>query len=158
MKSFFVVLACLSASLAFGLEPKIGDKAVYEGSVFYADGSDAPLSITYEVIAINGESATILATRQQMAETQKFDFPIDLASLRIYSREALEQGCREVGGTFENVSVKAGTFEACTQSLNDEGNAFNVSVGSVPFGLIKSTTKEDTITTALELSSFQFGQ
>lgn len=158
MKSFIVALACLSASFASAQEPKVGDQAAFEGTVFYADGSDTPLAITYEVTAINGESATIQVTRQQMAETSKVDQVVDVSELRVYSAEELKEGCEQVGGKFESISVKAGTFDACTQSAEIEGNSFTVSVGPVPFGLLKQDFQEENVKTSLELSSFKYGQ
>jgi hypothetical protein len=61
----------------------------------------------------------------------------------------------EINGKLETVTVLAETFSACTITSDDSSS---VSMGKVPFGVLKMNSVSEGMPVSLELMSFTVGQ
>jgi hypothetical protein len=159
MKSFLMAFALLSSTFASAHLPKVGDQAVFEGEMSYKDGSSTPLKVSLTIVSITGAEAVVETEVQQMAETRTFQNTQPLNEIGAPSPELLESVCASTGRAMETVTVKAGTFEACTlNSSNEYGEKTIASLAHVPFGIVKVSAENEVGVESLELVSYRFAE
>lgn len=131
----FLVLVLLSSNNSWA-HPAVGDRA--KSSVVVTTPGSAPVQYlrTYELLEkspVDGrflmKTTDLDGERSEWLNAEVFE-----------SQEQIDQimkDCCDIGGTKTQVTVPAGTFEACRFHHRDRDQNNTVWVGKVPFGMIR---------------------
>jgi hypothetical protein len=149
MKNLLVLAAFLSASSALARDPKVGDRAVLEGDVMEGLTVVLVREITKANPADRTAEITSTISMGKDSRTQTEDVTFD-DLITADSVATLQTGCE---GTFEAITVPAGTFDVCTAT---DSVGTKTSKGMVPFYAVRITTDLGGGDFSLELKEYTF--
>jgi hypothetical protein len=151
MKAFLILAALVVSTSAFAM-PKVGDKALYEGTMKH-NGQDMAFTMESVLTAYDAAANRYNQTNtmQMQGETHAESGWVDAVNLLTDAQiDQVLAECAKFGGVSEEVAVKAGRYQTC-RLANGDGT---VSLGKVAFGIVKI----DMPTMKAELVSSSMGQ
>lgn len=156
MKSIVFIALALAGQMVLAF-PKIGDSATFKG--LYTGGGGGEMAFTQKLTLVGQNSGGWTLRSELTADNgrQQSDENTVPASDLLSSEQVAEilSICPQAGGALENVTVPAGTFQACAipQARNSK-----IWIGNVPFGIVKQIQiDEEENNVTVELESFVFG-
>lgn len=157
VKSFSFVFVTFGASLAMAY-PAINDKAEYQAKYSGAAGGSIDYTQRLEITAFDASKNefTVKSVQEMNGASQAADQQLtaDQIPTEQQVRELLAQ-CAASGGTPEQVTVPAGTFESCSMPEANNGRAW---IAAVPFGFVKLIAIDsDGNRNELQLVKFELG-
>ena len=147
MKKLIIALFAFASISAFA-DAKVGDMAAFDltvsgmgtGTTISTITAFDPATQTYTVkTETNFNGQTEVEEEASPAADMATDAQI----------AAVLANCANYGGTAENITVPAGTFAVCTMN--------GMSIGNVPFGVVKLVQMSEGMTITMELSSMARG-
>ncbi len=159
MKFLFLILFSVNA-FAF---PALNDLVKYEVTQKDSNGTIAAGTMEVQLVEFNAtdntfkqRTTTTMKGQPQVEETwvKKEDLVTDEQITNMLAM------CAQIGGKTEMVTTKAGHFDTCMMTTDDNNALANVWLGSAPFGVIKLNNKDKTTNETLDavLVEFKNGQ
>ncbi|MGZ3770562.1 MAG: hypothetical protein ACXVCP_13325 [Bdellovibrio sp.] len=140
----FSTLLFLVGSLAPAY-PNVGDKVKWEGMISLVDGTQTSVKIVKEVQKYNAETKkwtvkfeTTFGKESTSIQTTEVD---DLFNPDKY--KDILSNCTSKGGTIEQFTAPAGTYETCKMTtVTEDGVVVEKWWGNIPFGIVSKATKD----------------
>ncbi|HEX4925217.1 MAG TPA: hypothetical protein VFV50_14080 [Bdellovibrionales bacterium] len=159
MKLLSALLLTLAATSAMAM-PAVNDAASYDVTVSQGGQSISgtqdlvitAYNATTKLYTVKSTSTFNGQTQVQEQTTTADKLVSDAAANQLLSN------CAAQGGTLGQVTVPAGTLDACTLPVNENGARGTVSLGAVPFGLIKLEVANASQSMTLTLKAYTKGQ
>ena len=162
MKKFLVLaITLLLPSLSFASDINVGYSASYN-LVIDLGSTQIAATVKTEVTAIDAAAQTYEVTNTTIVKDQAPDVSKETvtkadADSFIKEAEQIIDNCAAVGGTPEQITVAAGTFDTC-KVISETDDATEIQwLAKVPFYAVQmhSKNKKDATSYTIQLSSFQ---
>ncbi len=148
MKKLIIALFAFASISAFA-DAKVGDMAAYSIDISGIGTGTAVSMITAFDAATQTFTVKTESNFMGQSETEEEATPAADMATDAQIADVL-MNCATYGGTSETITVPAGSFAVCTMN--------GVSIGAVPFGVVRVVQSQDGMTMTMELTSMARGQ
>lgn len=163
MKLFISSLVLFLAANAQASMPSVNDVSHLVGT-YTSQGKTLPTDLKLSVLSFDAASQTYMVQQvYSLAGSVAQDEQKPTSAAEMISDAFINDvltNCMSYGGTIEQITVAAGSFQTCRLTSNDSSSSSITWVGYVPFGIVKAEihAADGSYDMTFDLADYQFGQ